>query len=82
VEPCFLVWGGHAYPLPPIPFHLLRALWDKESVSESDVAEEVWGNDDVSQKAIKSALCKLNQCLRKANVPFRYHQKAGYFVKK
>jgi hypothetical protein len=76
-------WEGKPYPLEAKPCQLLSCLWGRDSVSEDEAIEAVWGHDaDRKEGALKATLHKVNHCLEVATVPWSYGQKGGIIVKK
>jgi hypothetical protein len=68
--------------LTPQQWKLLSYCLKNRRVEVQDVADHLWGEDssDKSEKAIASAMSKLNSRLMEAKIPIALSRKAGYLT--
>lgn len=72
-------YGGRSAELEPIPFRLLRRVWNEpEGVPVDDLVEQVWGGS-ASDAAMQSAKAKVNGAIASIDAPFQLHARNGRF---
>ena len=75
-------WRGKETELQPVPWRLLKYVWDCEhrKASITNVIDEVWGHESASDAAIKTAISKANQSLARKDIPVTVRQKQGWVL--
>ena len=76
-----LRWRGREYELAPQTWRLLQFAGDEDAVSEGDLEDAVWGDEDVATSSIKQAVRRANRVLEKAGVPWRLQRRVGQIRK-
>jgi hypothetical protein len=72
-------WNETKVELPPIPWRLVNVLWiaANQSMESDDLSWPVWGTDEWSEPALKSAMSKANTAFVAKAVPVVIRQKSG-----
>jgi hypothetical protein len=84
IPPNKLRIGGRVIEMEPIPWRLLRFIWDAMPVEIEDACQEVWGGrpGEIADNALKVALAKVNKALSDVNASWRLSSKNGYLDRK
>lgn len=75
-------WGGKTVELPPIPWKLLKAIWDAvgKRMLTNDAGMAVWEDDEYSRDAMNAAKKRVNQSITDAGCPLSLREKNGYLA--
>ncbi|MGD0389587.1 MAG: hypothetical protein ABSC42_11585 [Tepidisphaeraceae bacterium] len=75
-------WNARPVTLEPIPWKLLNLVWNmkEKKCIQDDIAIDIWGDDEASADAIKSALRRINAALLEVGCPLTISQKDGWFI--
>lgn len=80
-EPNSFWWGGKRYHLSPISCKILSQVWGRDKIAIGKLEQAVWGQEDVPDTQVKSALHRLNNVLCDARVSWNYGKSGAYVVK-
>jgi hypothetical protein len=76
-----LRWGSKKEHLGPRLAALGRYLWNRAQVRVEDVGPAVWGKENVSDRAVRSAIHRLNVFLGKVEATWEFHIKNAHISK-
>ena len=81
-EPNIVRIAGMDFEVEPTPWRLLAFMWGRDAAPVDDLVGAVWGDEETSDNAIKSAIRRVNNEVRpRIGLPWLLGQKAGYVTK-
>ncbi len=61
--------GRQRIKMEPIPYRVLKLVWQRGKVSREDLSAEVWGEDGASDSALRNAVNTVNNKVLDAGFP-------------